>query len=120
MHTCNTQPTSSVPYILTAIAKHKACGQSKEKRKRHRDYINSWHGDRSTAWGDTDSRTKAWNLPHWKVHTANHHHVSLSRGKAEDGSKKKLLSLRKLEYMCFRTPLSFPTDIFLPTVFEMM
>lgn len=43
---------------------------------------------------------------------------SLSRGKAEDGSKKKLLSLCKLEYICFRTPLSFPTDIFLLTVFE--
>lgn len=60
---CNTQPTSSIPYILTAIAKHKACGQSKEKRKRHRDYINSWHGNKSTTQGDTDSRTKALESP---------------------------------------------------------
>lgn len=63
---------------------------------------------------------KLWNLPHWKVHTADHHHVSLSGGKVEDECKKKLLSLYKLEYMCFRTPLSLPTDIFLLTVFELI
>lgn len=38
---------------------------------------------------------KLWNLPHWKVHTADHHHVSLSGGKVEDECKKKLLSLYK-------------------------
>lgn len=118
---CNTQPTSSVPYVLTAIAKHKACGQSKEERKRHQDYINSWHEDKGTPQRETlTAKPKLWNLPHCKVHAAGHHRVSSSREKAEDGSKKKLLNLCKLECTCFRIPLWVVTSSTVLAVFVLM
>lgn len=100
---CNTQPTSSLPYILTAIAKHKACGQSKGKRKRHQDHIKSWHEDISTPQTRWKTKPKLWNLPHCEVHTAAFSSMSLRSEKVENESKVKLLTVQIRAYVLWDT-----------------
>lgn len=99
--------------LPTATAKDtRHADEAKGRRKRHPDDINSWHHGEITPRRRGQQKAKRWNLPRCEVPAGDHRRVPLSGEKAEDESKRKLLSLCKMGYACFRIPLRLFTDIF--------
>lgn len=91
-------------YLFNALHTHghskaqKACGQSTGKRKIPRWYKQlARRGDHATE--TLTAKPELWNLPHCQAHATDHCRVPLSREKAGDESKRRLLSLCRLGCM---------------------